>query len=707
MEASEGLSCSQKAIDGDVSEQVVFEGRARMSLPALGFSIPPVLSLQHLDRFPPAARARELKKAADIFACSGRNIFVHYVAPILETRRKKLLTSVVTKKKYTKTAAQLWYSLEQDDSDEYFYWNEMVGRRIRESLRSCELSYEMCLEHAGVPEDRATCIWHAELAATDDVKTDDTGLLISENITFDTIKLQTLSIEVSEKSLPRAINFTASQQTDYTSLKLLDKLPDPSDITTISTLSISGNDGPLSLASDGTTPQRTHESTMEVLDTLPDRFECEPRMLYSHFARYDFDAVRRAEGKHQTAMLRQLADLFDKTGMRLFYYYMVPRLCMRYSPPRDGSTVTGKAADVWRFLKGLEKAPWCSANQMVKTQLGDGDVLGLEMLQLDSLEPEVLKLHDMAMEALAGHEVRYFFDTAKQQQNHTQNVSEQAEGAGHPDRFSTLRAKKQEWQGNGTLTTVLKLKSHPDFDCALQFEADYYFRPDDTADEPTKRSTRNSKQTGKTEIKKAERASRVTKSTKEPVTKRKVAAKPTGKGKLMGGAIGYIIDRTIVDDNDKKLWLTELIEFVPEPVGEDLPEIAAMMQKLFDPEGGVSKELKAHATELKGDDRIAHLDTFQVQKGSGLGNTAMSSLHDLLTRLPGGYAFSGTIVLSPATPEKLSKQLEEEGTSVYKQESILVTIYEQKGYTVWLRGAEDEDGSMTVMGTTIAFTEEE
>ncbi|KAK3621210.1 hypothetical protein LTR56_022920 [Elasticomyces elasticus] len=264
----------------------------------------------------------------------------------------------------------------------------------------------------------------------------------------------------------------------------------------------------------------------------------------------------------------------------------------------------------------------------------------------------------------------------------------------------------------GMLTTILKLKPHPDFDCALQFEADYHFRPDDTVDEPTKRSTRNSKQTSKTEIKKAERPSRVTKSTKEPATKRKAAARPTGKGKLMGAAIGYIINRTIVGDNDKKLWLTELVEFVPEPVGEhedpvDLPEIVAMMQKLFDPEGGVSKEFKAHAAELKGNDRIVHLDTFQVQKGSGLGNTAMSSLHDLLTRLPGGYAFSGAIVLSPATPEKLSKQLEKEGTSVYKQESILVTIYERKGYTVWLRGAEDEDGSMTVMGTTIALTEEE
>ncbi|KAK5693675.1 hypothetical protein LTR97_010244 [Elasticomyces elasticus] len=260
----------------------------------------------------------------------------------------------------------------------------------------------------------------------------------------------------------------------------------------------------------------------------------------------------------------------------------------------------------------------------------------------------------------------------------------------------------------GMLTTILKLKPHPNFDCAIQFEADYYFRPDDAANEPEKRSTRKSKQTSKSEIKKVERPSRVTKSTKEPATKRKAAARPTGKGKLVGAAIGYTIDRTIVGDNDKKLWLTELVEFVPEPVGEyedpaDLPEIVAMMQKLFDSEGGVSKEFEAHAAELKGNDRIAHLDTFQVQKGSGLGNTAMSSLHVLLIRLPGG----GAIVLSPATPEKLSKQLEKEGTSVYKQESILVTIYEQKGYTVWLRGAEDENGSMTVMGTTIALTEEE
>ncbi|KAK5693676.1 hypothetical protein LTR97_010245 [Elasticomyces elasticus] len=436
MEGSERASGSQKVNDADVLQQVVSEGLARTSLPALGFSIPPVLIVQRLDKFPPAARARELKKAADTFACSGRNVFVHYVAPILETRRTKLLASSVTKKKYTKTAAQLWHSLEQDDRDEYFYWNEMAGRRIRESLRSTELSYEMCLEYAGMPEDRATCIWHAELAVSrylgtpslealaassdggsgpvntaetsiaDVIKADDTGLLISHEITYETTKHQTLRIAVNEKSPPPTINFTVPQRTDHTSFDLLDKLPDPSDVITISELSIIGNDKSLSLASQSTISRQTSERTTEVLDTLPDRFECEPRMLYSHFARYNFDAVRRAEGKHQTAMLRQLADLFDKTGMRLFYYYMVPRLCMMYSPPRDGSTVTSKASDIWRFLKGPQKAVWCSTNQMVKTQLGDGDVLGLEMLQLDSLEPEVLKLHYRAVEALAGHEVR-------------------------------------------------------------------------------------------------------------------------------------------------------------------------------------------------------------------------------------------------------------------------------------------------------------
>jgi hypothetical protein len=119
-------------------------------------------------------------------------------------------------------------------------------------------------------------------------------------------------------------------------------------------------------------------------------------MLYSHFAHYDYASIREAEGKHQTAMLRQLADLFDKTGKILFYYYAVPRLCKKTYPPTAGETVTGEAARVWLFLPGAEKEKWRTASAGVKKRLGDGDIAGLEVLELGSLDAEVLSLHELA-----------------------------------------------------------------------------------------------------------------------------------------------------------------------------------------------------------------------------------------------------------------------------------------------------------------------
>ena len=146
--------------------------------------------------------------------------------------------------------------------------------------------------------------------------------------------------------------------------------------------------------------QNTNDA--ELLDTLPDRFQYDQKMLYSHFAHYDYDEVQRAEGKHQKAMLRQLADLFDHTGKTLFYYYTVPRLCKQSYPPTSGETVTSKAAEIWRFLAGSEKAKWLIASVRLKKVLGDRDVGGLETLQLDNLDREVLALHGLAQTGLNG-----------------------------------------------------------------------------------------------------------------------------------------------------------------------------------------------------------------------------------------------------------------------------------------------------------------
>ena len=126
-------------------------------------------------------------------------------------------------------------------------------------------------------------------------------------------------------------------------------------------------------------------------------------MLYSHFARYDYNSIRNTVGKHQRARLRQLADLFEKTGKVLFYYYTVPRLCKQTYPPTLGETVTSQAADVWKLLPGAEKEKWSNASAAVKKKLGDGDLAGLSVLELDSMDGEVLRLHELAAKVLKAH----------------------------------------------------------------------------------------------------------------------------------------------------------------------------------------------------------------------------------------------------------------------------------------------------------------
>ena len=141
--------------------------------------------------------------------------------------------------------------------------------------------------------------------------------------------------------------------------------------------------------------------TDELLDTLPRTSTYTPKMLYSHFARYDFSTILAAESKHRTAMLRQIADVFDaKTGKTLFYYYAVPHLCKRNYPPSEGETVTGQAVEGWRFLPGKEKEGWRIASVMVKKMLGDGKVEGLEVLRLESLDAEVVRLHELVENVL-------------------------------------------------------------------------------------------------------------------------------------------------------------------------------------------------------------------------------------------------------------------------------------------------------------------
>jgi hypothetical protein len=327
----------------------------------------PMADLHVLEALPPAARERETRKAVDTFASTGRNVFVHYTAPILDERRKRLLAAGLRKKKYSKSAAQLWQSIGEE---EQFYWNE-AARYLRQCMKQGVLSHKDCLIHGGRVDEKKDYIWNAEVAVAAYLELPAPAEKRREEV------------EVAKN--------VAEQETKEIISKF--ELFGVSDVT--------GNE---SLKADAAAKGDHERASAVLLDTLPEPFSYEPKMLYSHFARYEYNEIRKAEGKHQTAMLRQLADLFDKTGKILFYYYAVPRLCKQTYPPTLGETVTSQAADVWKLLPGTEKEKWCNASASVKKRLGDGDPAGLSVLELDTLDEEVVRLHEFAAEALKAHD---------------------------------------------------------------------------------------------------------------------------------------------------------------------------------------------------------------------------------------------------------------------------------------------------------------
>ena len=267
------------------------------------------------------------------------------------------------------------------------------------------LSPKGCFIHAGRVADRHTYIWNAEVAVVTylGLVPPEPLVLASEDEVvkaFETVIRKNADCELSTEGDGKLSDVLDSMRT----LTLHEKKTEVDSQAENSTSSASDEKAQM------TDSEHAETVYTELLDTLPDRFEYEQNMLYSHFARYDYDEVRKAEGKHRKAMLRQLANLFDKTGKILSYYYTVPWLCKQTYPPALGETVTGQAAERWRFLPGIKKKAWLCAGLKLKKQLGDGDISGLETLQLDSLDPEVLRLHELSQEALRCHQEK---DAAK------------------------------------------------------------------------------------------------------------------------------------------------------------------------------------------------------------------------------------------------------------------------------------------------------
>lgn len=83
--------------DGAVSD--IYDGHH--PLPVIAFD-------QKFEAFPPAAKERLILKEVNTFVGNAIHLFNHHVTPILDLRRKQVVECGKTKRKFLKTAKQLW-----------------------------------------------------------------------------------------------------------------------------------------------------------------------------------------------------------------------------------------------------------------------------------------------------------------------------------------------------------------------------------------------------------------------------------------------------------------------------------------------------------------------------------------------------------------------------------------------------------------------
>ncbi|KAF7188236.1 hypothetical protein HII31_10521 [Pseudocercospora fuligena] len=262
----------------------------------------PVIDITIYKAFPAASRQRELHQEAMKFAANARNIFVHYIEPILDLRRKEKLSSGTTKKKFYYNAARLWAEMQTiyELHEQRFFWNQK-SVEMKLALKKNAIKLGDLLQNAGFEEDWWECRRYAEMAV---------GWYLGED-------------------LPREfVNGTGDEATtvetaddrdncrELESLHLKEKLHDvPGDI-----FKLAFHHDPPEVAKPA--PEVDHQ----LLDVLPEPFAYDSKTMYGQFAHADYSEIRQLDGKQQAARLRQLADLFDATGKVLFYYYAYPHI---------------------------------------------------------------------------------------------------------------------------------------------------------------------------------------------------------------------------------------------------------------------------------------------------------------------------------------------------------------------------------------------
>lgn len=99
-------------------------------------------------KLPPASRNRELVKLANNKLSNGYALFVHYVKPTLDIRRKALVDSGITKKKFHKTVGKLYEEL---PTSQKAFWNGEAAR-LRHCIQEKKTTHEECVRNVGTPD---------------------------------------------------------------------------------------------------------------------------------------------------------------------------------------------------------------------------------------------------------------------------------------------------------------------------------------------------------------------------------------------------------------------------------------------------------------------------------------------------------------------------------------------------------------------------
>ncbi|KAM3414889.1 hypothetical protein BST61_g10032 [Cercospora zeina] len=370
------------------------------------FQPQPVIDIPKYNAFPPAARKREIERAVRSFTGNAQNMFVHHVESVLRARRRERLAQKTTKKLYSKTAAQVWPHVSQEQA---FFWRQKAVE-LRLALSHGILEADICLADAGWRDEWVEYRRFAEMAVANYLQQE-----VPEEFREEREKKGQDRI-VADDVVPECVKNSAIGQTTGCNTDEVERTEDETDAHIQSSAISTGAQDDLRGLSDtlskldldktillGSNPVRFVESTSgtdTLLDVLPARFHYEPRMMYGNFAHADYNEIRSLQGKQQAARLRQLANLFDTRGKTLFYYYAYPHVYKRLRPPDVDQTVASVVHDKWRLMGVPMKTTWQTYGRRVTKLLGDGNVDGLDLLELDGTDPDVFELHRKTEEVL-------------------------------------------------------------------------------------------------------------------------------------------------------------------------------------------------------------------------------------------------------------------------------------------------------------------